>query len=348
MGRPEELFQRLKASGRETIGALIQARANEELFLDFKRSCNNGQGTSLDPKDRAILSKAISGFGNSEGGVLLLGIDCPSERADRAATPQINALEQPGRFCRWILDAVSGCTVPAHPRVEAVAIPENNGKDSGFVAVLIPSSEMTPHQAIPSRQYYMRAGSSFEPVPHAVLAGMFGRRPNSRLYNMYAMTEPEVFVGNQTRFLKMSVGFLLANPGPVQARDLYLNLELFMPNGPSNAKFEVTNPRWTGHQEFGVQMSLVSGDNYRLAPGSKVQPLTVQIALAKPFGSRWRLTQSFGCEGMPHQEHRRELSPEQLNEIWRKYDLDIRTGKLGHDFATPFFPTENVARDSLG
>lgn len=341
MGRAEDIFQRLKDRGRKTIDEMVQARANEELFLDFKRSSSNGQGTSFDPKDRAVLSKAISGFGNSEGGVLLWGIDCPSDRGDRAGTPQFQTLEQPGRFCRWILDAVSGCTVPAHPRIEALAIPEGNGKDSGFVAVLIPSSEVTPHQTIPSRQYYMRAGSSFEPVPHAVLAGMFGRRPNPILYNMYTSAAPEVVAAGNSRFVKMSVGFLLVTPGPVQARDLYLNVQIFIPKGPSKAKFEVTNPRWTGQQEFGIQMSMVSGDNYRLAPGARVQPLTLEVILAKPFGSGWSLKQSFGCEGMPHQEHERELSAAQLDELWAKYKIDERTGEIGHEFIDGFFPTES-------
>lgn len=169
---------------------------------------------------------------------------------------------------------------------------------------------------------------------------MFGRRPNPILYNMYTTAQPEIVVAGSSRFVKMSVGFLLVTPGPVQVRDLYLNVQLFIPKGPSKWKFEITNPRWTGQQEFGVQASLVSGDNYRLAPGARVQPLALEVVLARPFGSDWSLKQSFGCEGLPHQEHERKLSVAQLDAIWEKHKIEERTGFIDHDFLDGFFPTE--------
>ena len=68
MGRAEDLFRRLSENGAETIDALIADRQSEESFLDFKRSLDNGVGRRLHDSDRWNLAKAISGFGNSEGG----------------------------------------------------------------------------------------------------------------------------------------------------------------------------------------------------------------------------------------------------------------------------------------
>jgi hypothetical protein len=87
MGRAEDIFQRIKVGGIDAIQTLIQDQANEELFLDFKGSSTNGEGANLDTKDRNILSKAVSGFGNSEGGVLLWGVDCPSDRKGAEGVP---------------------------------------------------------------------------------------------------------------------------------------------------------------------------------------------------------------------------------------------------------------------
>ncbi len=81
MGRAEDLADRLRADGVSAIDALIDDRASEELFLDFKRSSDEGGGTKLSTTDRKNLAKAISGFGNSEGGVIVWGVDC-SARAD--------------------------------------------------------------------------------------------------------------------------------------------------------------------------------------------------------------------------------------------------------------------------
>ena len=48
-----------------------------ELFIDFKQAASEGKNfTTLHKDDRKNLSKAISGFGNSEGGVVIWGIEC--------------------------------------------------------------------------------------------------------------------------------------------------------------------------------------------------------------------------------------------------------------------------------
>ena len=79
MGRAEDIFERIKKEGEAAIDEFILTRKAEELFLDFKRSADNGSGLKLDNKDREHLSKAISGFGNSECGVIVWGTDCSKD-----------------------------------------------------------------------------------------------------------------------------------------------------------------------------------------------------------------------------------------------------------------------------
>ena len=71
MGRAEEIFQKLKREGEAAIDEFILSRQSEELFLDFKRSHDGGKGKRLHDRDLNNLAKAISGFGNSEGGVII-------------------------------------------------------------------------------------------------------------------------------------------------------------------------------------------------------------------------------------------------------------------------------------
>lgn len=71
MERAQELFERIKTQGKPAIEEFILTQKAEELFLDFKRSADNGTGRSLNQNDRKNLAKAISGFGNSEGGVVV-------------------------------------------------------------------------------------------------------------------------------------------------------------------------------------------------------------------------------------------------------------------------------------
>ena len=101
MGRAEDLFKRLSDGGETEIDRLIVDRQSEELFLDFKRSADDGRGNRLHDNDRTNLAKAISGFGNSEGGVIVWGVDCRNQdnRGDVARAKSGAALYQETSWC---------------------------------------------------------------------------------------------------------------------------------------------------------------------------------------------------------------------------------------------------------
>ncbi|MFQ6111613.1 MAG: helix-turn-helix domain-containing protein, partial [Nitrospinota bacterium] len=194
MGRAEDLFRRLSEQGEQAIDSLIVDRQSEELFLDFKRSADNGSGTRLHDNDRWNLAKAISGFGNSEGGVIVWGVDCRQHAKHGDVARAKVPIENPKRFLSWIEGVVSGCTVPAHPLVRHKAI-EIPGKDTGFVITHIPKSYLAPHQCLkPRLQYYIRAGSDFLPTPHAVLSALFGRHPQPFVFHMWTLPPDTEFV----------------------------------------------------------------------------------------------------------------------------------------------------------
>jgi predicted HTH transcriptional regulator len=183
MGRAEDLFELILTAGQQAIDGFIIDRQSEELFLDFRSSSDNGSGTRLHDRDRSNLAKAISGFANSEGGVIVWGVDCrPNQELGDVATVK-TGVQNPKRFKSWLENAVSGLTLPPHPGVRHATVEIGNDQ-LGFVATFIPKSHMAPHQCLRPLQYYMRAGSNFEPVPHGVLAGMFGRSPQPEIFHM--------------------------------------------------------------------------------------------------------------------------------------------------------------------
>lgn len=55
---------------------MITEEEVEELFLDYKRAATVTPFRKLDVSDRKNLAKAIAGFANSEGGVIVSGVDC--------------------------------------------------------------------------------------------------------------------------------------------------------------------------------------------------------------------------------------------------------------------------------
>jgi hypothetical protein len=76
MTRATELLARIQAGGSGEIDGMIAARVTEELFLDYKQCATACGARGLHPDDRKNLGKAISGFGNSDGGLIIWGVIC--------------------------------------------------------------------------------------------------------------------------------------------------------------------------------------------------------------------------------------------------------------------------------
>ncbi len=287
MGRAEDIFNRIKQGGESAIDEFIETRQSEDLFLDFKRSERNGSGKTFNTNDRKNLAKAISGFGNSEGGVIVWGIDCSKDKNNADVAHTKHPIEDTKKFLSWIEGAVSGCTIPPHTEVQNHPIIINN-QDEGFVATYIPKSMKAPHQVIvkgkSQHRYYIRAGSNFEPTPHAVLAGMFGHRPQPNVFHSFSV-EPATLDADR---IHLSMGFLINNQGPGIASDLFMNATLysgigkncsitFNPSSDSNS--------WTGAILFNNKISMISKLDVRLPPEAELLPFTLKLSLYPPFTS---------------------------------------------------------------
>lgn len=328
MSRAEDLFHRILKEGERSIDDFIEQRVSEELFLDFKRSSNNGEGIRLSQNDRNNFAKAISGFGNSEGGIIVWGIDCSrlEDGSDvaNAKYPIVNVT----RFKSWLDGAISGCTIPPHTNVinEVLKINEQGG---GYVISFIPKSNHAPHQVVGRLQYYMRAGSDFVPVTHSILAGMFGKRPQPNIINQFT-SEPVSFENSS---LHVSIGIMLMNNGIGIADNLFLNFTIFGNLGPNcKIKFQPINSNyWRAELLFGMQISMVSQNNYKLPPEARTQPLVLVFNLEPPFNNNLKMQGLVGGENSPSTKFDIEVTGEQIAEAYGKIISKKRNNSLTDD-----------------
>lgn len=302
MGRAEDLFQRMNAGGETAIDQLIVDREAEQLFLDFKRSADGGAGTTLHPKDRANFAEAVSGFANSEGGVIIWGVECsPRSDAGDVASAKV-PIHNARRFLSLLEGAVSGCTLPPHTGVQHRAI-DNMPGGPGYVVSYIPQSHLAPHQAQHAKPYYfIRAGSSFSPAPHGVIAGLFGRRPQPRLIHAWMRVNGQAGVGirGTARGITGRMYIVLSNQGPGIARDIYLVVRCASTRPGVRADVEVANEEhWTMHGLRGGAMSVVAVDALKLPPGVFVSPAYINMAFWPPFEQDFSLQLAYGQTGSP-------------------------------------------------
>jgi hypothetical protein len=280
MGRAEDIYESIKAAGETSAREFVSSKQAEELFLDFKRSADDGAGKNLHVNDRNNLIKAISGFGNSSGGVIVWGIDCSRDPEGADVARDVRPIKNVKRFVSLIQGVISGCTLPPHPNVLVHGI-EINKQGEGFVVVLIPRSDLAPHQAVGDYKYFMRSGSSFMPVPHDVLAGMFGRRPQPNVWHQFICGPCKVVEDR----LILNVGFVMRNNGPGVAENTFFNIWAWeCPGEATEIGFDPPNAkRWDATVFLGRHFTAISKLGVRMPPESFDQPWVMTVSLRPPF-----------------------------------------------------------------
>jgi len=156
---------------------LITEKVKEDLHLEFKQK-NNRSHPQLEDSDSSQFSRALSGLANSDGGVLVWGIE--TDKQERAKT--LKAISDAHTFNAVLKKSLLNSTQPIVDRV-LIDVIEGTKKDgSGFIKCLIPSSDKAPHRAmLAAREYFKRTTEGFYRLEHFDLEDMFGRRPHPSL-----------------------------------------------------------------------------------------------------------------------------------------------------------------------
>jgi hypothetical protein len=150
----------------------------EGVHFDYK--CKQDSRTpQLEESDKRNLAKALSGFANSGGGVLLWGIK-------EGLPPKLRPIAQIQTFLKNLLELGGLATDPAVPGLQGHWLPSKHDPSAGFAAILVPESPLPPHRiALKIKEvqhhYYIRTGSDFVIASHSQLEDMFGRRPRPKL-----------------------------------------------------------------------------------------------------------------------------------------------------------------------
>lgn len=137
----------------EDINSLIQNKAEESLNLEFKSSGSLG----FEPNKKKELTKDISSFANSAGGIIIYGINENNHVAESLSFIDGNVFTK-----EWIEQVINS---NIHRKIEGLLIIpgrfENNVSKTVYV-IKIPESNQAPHMA-GNNKYYKRY--NFESVP---------------------------------------------------------------------------------------------------------------------------------------------------------------------------------------
>lgn len=340
-GRAKDLFDQFMRGGEEAIDGFIAEQISEEFFIDYKRSANDGNEAKLHQTDRENFARAIAGFANSEGGVIVWGVDCRNDPARGDVPNGKFPLKNAKRFASYLEGAASGCTLPPHDGVKHYVI-EASGTGEGFVVTYVAKSMFAPHQCIVGKyknRYYVRVGSNFELASHGLLAGMFGRQPTPNIFVMWGCggkMAPSSYAPLITH-LPTSTPYVwdqitIRNHGSAVVEDLYVNLELRVPGPNCVAEMPQKNPRWEFHESVGG-WHLISSPGFRLAPAGMVAPVSFSVYLKPPFDDPLQYDISFGCKGSPVHRIFASIPPDRVESAYRAFLGSDQGKQAGFEFA---------------
>lgn len=310
MSRAEDIFQKLIYFGEEAIDEFIINSQTEELFLDFKRADSTGKNNnSLHKDDRRNLAKCISGFGNSEGGVVVWGVEC-SRNADVGDVARAKVkVHNVYRFLSWLENAISGCTIPSHNKVRNHIISVDK-KGDGFVATYIPKCELAPLMTTIGNTFYIRSGSNNVPAPYSVLAGMFGRRPQAEIELLITDKSLEILENSEADILYpssidsppkkyMKIGFVIRgnNQSNVIARELYMSCTTSSDGGEYNKVRFLNYNQMDTVAGLEGQLNIITRPELRVPPRSTVRFATVEIIFSPYIEEDFLLDGVIGADG---------------------------------------------------
>lgn len=309
MSRAEDIFQKLVYFGEDAIDEFIINRQSEELFLDFKQAVSVGKNfTTLHRDDRKNLGKAISGFGNSEGGVILWGVECSRDLDIGDVAKAKVKVKNVHRFLSWVENAISGCTIPSHNKIRNHIISVDKNGD-GFLATYIPKSDIAPLMTTGNNIIYIRSGSNNVPAPYAVIAGMFGRAPQPNIELMIGdrniealenidedMLYPNSIDNPPEQYVKISFSLQASNCSNVIARELYLSCRTIDSGG------EYNKVRFSNYNQMdsisGIegQLNIITRPELRLPPRGIIRFCKVEIILSPCIDEDFNLEGVIGAD----------------------------------------------------
>jgi hypothetical protein len=163
------------------------------------------------------LSKDVSAFANSEGGLLILGVG--QEKKGQKIFPTEITWGDESLSKERLENSLTG---KIHPRIEGLRIVPIRKNDSVIFLLDIPQSENPPHMAFDKR-YYRRLNFGNYPMEHYEVSDLFGRRRKPWLNLIVQVMEVEV----KDSTYQLQIRLFLQNLGKAIARYTQLTASFY-------------------------------------------------------------------------------------------------------------------------
>lgn len=219
----EEAYVSMSKTDLERFVATAQ---EEHLLLDFK----NVSSGELSNDDKRNFARALSGFANSSGGLVVWGVDARKNPQGVDCAVALKPVANAALLVSRLNELTGSSATPIVDGVRHRAIADPDG--SGFAVTIVPESLGGPHMAKAHEdKYFKRSGDRLYPMEHFDLADRFGRRSKPRLGLHTRIVSGGSTGGGGTTTYKAKLVLGIENSGRGAASAPYLDLTIAMPYG---------------------------------------------------------------------------------------------------------------------
>src|SRR5229473_4366007 len=161
----------------QMIVSFVEERQEEHLSLEFKTIAGPEMKAG---NDQRSFAKALSGFANSAGGVVVWGIGTTKSASGNDAASSRAPIRNVAMFVQRLAEFTSLYVTPSVVGVAHRQFELPNG--DGSAATYVPESDAGPHMALVGLDRYFKRGAvGFYPLQHFDVSDMFGRRQRPSL-----------------------------------------------------------------------------------------------------------------------------------------------------------------------
>ena len=237
-------FESVMSGGFVFLNALFKKTESEENdwreykggeFLGEKHRAATKTEPAFEPREhmKSYWSETLSAFGNTGGGVLIWGINCPGK-----VPLGFSLVPKCEKWRDDLRDLVMSATDPlvGGIRLEVVFSPTVTG--AGIIACYVPPSDFPPHRAEwAGKQFYIRDQDKSVVCPTGLLRNLFYPRKSARLAVSVSAT-----VARNVQFGEsLEVDVKVFNRGPATAESVVVS---FHPSEPTRPMLSLESAAW--------------------------------------------------------------------------------------------------------
>ncbi len=289
MNNAQVLFDKLtvKYIQEEMLG-----QSFENNWLECKQK-DRPEQNSVDQVDKSHFAKALSGFANTAGGVLIFGLNARKEEGVDIIQ-NVVPIKNIRKFESSLRELESRLVERLVHGVEYKTL--FTGDDEGIIVTYIPQSAIPPHRSSLDNKFYIRAGGTFQSLDINLIEDLFHRRRTPNIEFIIKCTGKNQFM------------ICVSNTGEATAQSPYIVFEIhksFSPHGwelDGNTRLSSWIHLTSYKGKAGSYWAFQAGNTKPIHPGSEVPLMRIEHQTGELEGRSFAFQYYLYAENMPSKE----------------------------------------------